>query len=126
MAPLPLQVTFRDMDPSDSVRARIEKRARKLRLFHPRVESCRVVVRAPHQHKHHGRLYNVRIDLKVPRRAIVINRASSARQSHADIYVAVRDAFNALDRRLEDVARRGRGEMKRHSLHVEDRPERQR
>lgn len=115
MTTLPLQIVFREMSPSDSVRARIEKRVAKLRLFYPRLESCRVVVRAPHRHRRHGRLYNIRIDVKAPLRAIVINRDSSARQSHADVYVAIRDAFDALDRRLEDAVRRSRGDVKSHS-----------
>lgn len=115
MAPLPLQITFRDMPSSDAVRARIERRAAKLRLFHPRIESCHVVVRAPKRRPNHERLYSVRIDVKAPRRPIVVNREPTLRGSHADIYVAIRDAFDALDRRLEDAARRDRGDVKGHS-----------
>jgi hypothetical protein len=73
-----------------------------------------VVVRAPHRHQRHGRLYNIRIDLKVPRRELVINRTPSADQAHRDIYVAIHDAFSALERRLEDIARRRRGDVKAH------------
>lgn len=115
MPDLPLQITFRDVAPSDAVRARIEKRVEKLRQFHPRLEACRVVVSAPHHHHRHGRLYSVRIDVKAPQRSIVINREPSARQSHADVYVAIRDAFDALDRRIEDTARRRRGDVKAHA-----------
>lgn len=115
MTALPLQITFRDMPASDAVRARIVKRVDELAQFHPRIMSCRVVVRAPHRHQHKGKLYSVRIDLKVPCREIVINRTPVARQAHQDIYVAIRDAFDALDRRLEDTARRRRGDVKSHA-----------
>lgn len=114
MTSLPLQITFRDMEPSEAVRARIVKRVTELEQFHQRIMSCRVVVRAPHRHQTKGRLYSVRIDLKVPRREIVINREPAARHAHEDIYVAIRDAFDALDRRLEDTARRRRGDVKAH------------
>jgi ribosome-associated translation inhibitor RaiA len=109
------QITFRDMPPSEAVSARIVERTAQLAKFHPRITSCRVVVRAPHRHSTKGRLYSIRIDLKVPRRDIVINRTPTPRQAHQDIYVAVRDAFDALDRRLEDTARRQRGDIKAHS-----------
>lgn len=114
MSSLPLQITFRDMPTSEAVRARILKRVEELEQFHPRIMWCRVVVRAPHRHQRKGRLYSVRIDLKVPRREIVINREPTARQAHEDVYVAIRDAFDALDRRLEDAARRRRGDIKAH------------
>lgn len=115
MSSLPLQITFRDMPSSDAVRARIIERVGELEQFFPRVMSCRVVIRAPHRRQRKGRLYSVRIDLKVPRREIVVNREPDANHAHEDIYVAIRDAFDALDRRLEDSARRRRGDIKAHA-----------
>lgn len=115
MNSLPLQITFRDMSPSDAVRARILERVSALGQLHSRILSCRVVVRAPHRRQRKGRLYSVRIDLKVPRREIVVNREPDANHSHEDIYVAIRDAFDALDRRLEDATRRRRGDVKTHA-----------
>lgn len=109
------QISFRDVPPSEAVRARILERAARLVKFHPRILSCRVVVCAPHRHGSKDHLYNIRIDLKVPRREIVVNRDAARRRAHPDIYVAVRDAFDALDRRLEDTARRLRGDIKAHS-----------
>lgn len=115
MIPLPLQITFRDTMPSDAVRSRIKRRAAKLRHFHPRIQSCRVVVRSSRQHPPLGHLYSIRIQVKAPRHSVVITHAPEPGPSQSDIYVAIRDAFDALDRRLEDVARRNRGELKAHS-----------
>lgn len=114
MSSLPLQITFRDMPTSEAVRARIIERVNELEQFHSRIMSCRVVIRAPHRHQRKGRLYSVRIDLKVPRREIIINREPALNHAHEDIYVAIRDAFDALGRRLEDTARRRRGDVKAH------------
>ena len=50
------------------------------------------------------------IDLKVPKGDIAVSR-----DHHEDIQVALRDAFAAARRKLEDVARRKRGEVKRRS-----------
>jgi ribosomal subunit interface protein len=106
---IPLQITFRNMLPSLAVRARIEEQAEKLVRFNDRLMSCRVVVRAPHRHHRKGRLYEVSIDAKVPGSEIAVNHAPGGNHAHQDIYVAVRDAFNALTRRLEDAARIRRG-----------------
>lgn len=111
---VPLQISFSNMDASDAVRARIEELAGRLDRFHDRIVSCRVVVRAPNRRQHKGKLYHVSIDVKVPGRDIVINREAPEHQAHQDVYVAIRDAFDALVRQLEDTARQRRGDVKSH------------
>lgn len=76
--------------------------------------SCRVVVRAPHRHQRKGRLYHVSVDLKVPGHEIAVTRDPPQHHAHQDIYVAIRDAFDAAIRRLEDGVRRRRGDVKEH------------
>lgn len=109
---IPLQITFRNMPASLAVRARIEEQAAKLTRFDDRLMSCRVVVRAPHRHHRKGKLYQVSIDAKVPGTEIAVNRDPGENHAHQDVYVAVRDAFNALTRRLEDASRIRRGDTK--------------
>ena len=112
--PIPMQITFRNMDPSDTVRARIEQEATKLSQMNNRLMSCRVVVEAPHRQHRQGTIYHVSIDAKVPGTEIAVNRDPGEHHAHEDVYVAVRDAFRALARRLEDVARERRGDVKTH------------
>lgn len=71
--------------------------------------SCRVTLGMIQRHKHQGRLFNVRVDVTLPGHEIVVNRDRSE-----DIYVALRDAFDHTKRKLEDVARRMRGDIKYH------------
>lgn len=111
---LPLQVTFRNMPPSKAVEAAIREKAAKLELFYGRLMSCRVVVESPHRHHHKGKLYHLRIDMTVPGGELVVNREPDKRASHKDIYVAIRDAFGAARRKLQDYARRRRGVVKVH------------
>jgi ribosomal subunit interface protein len=106
---IPLQITFRDMPPSPAVEDRIREKADKLGRFHDRIMGCRVVIEMVQRHKHQGKLHSVRIDLTVPGAELVANHAQ-----HEDIYVAVRDAFQAITRQLEDHARRLRGDVKTH------------
>jgi ribosome-associated translation inhibitor RaiA/cold shock CspA family protein len=107
---LPLQVAFRDMDRSEAVEADIRRHADKLETLCDRIMSCRVTVEAPARHKHQGKLYAVHIDLKVPGDEIT----STRHHEHEDVHVAVRDAFDAVKRRLEDYVRRTRGQVKQH------------
>lgn len=112
---IPLQISFSNMTPSDGVRARIDELAGRLDRFHDRIMSCRVVVSAPNRRQRSGRLYHVSIDLKLPGHEIAINRDPSQKQAHEDVYVAIRDAFEALVRRIEDVSRQQRGDIKTHN-----------
>ncbi|HEU0283169.1 MAG TPA: ribosome-associated translation inhibitor RaiA [Gallionella sp.] len=105
----PLQITIRDVDHSEALEARIRGKVKKLEEFSKHITSCRVVVEVPHKHHHQGKQFNVRIDIGVPGSEIAVNR------DHAeDVYVALRDAFDAAKRQLEDYARKLRGDIKTH------------
>ncbi|HEU0188950.1 MAG TPA: ribosome-associated translation inhibitor RaiA [Gallionella sp.] len=106
---IPLQITIRDVEHSEALETHIRDKANKLDEFFQHIMSCRVVVEVPHKHHNQGKQFNVRIDIGVPGSEIVVNR------DHAeDVYVALRDAFDAAKRRLEDYARKIRGDVKRH------------
>jgi len=110
-----LQITFRNIDASPSVEARIRERARELEQFFDRIVSCRVVIEAPNRRRH-GDLFHVRVDLKIPGKEIVVKRDPPEHHAHEDIYVAVRDCFDAVRRQLEDYVRRRRGDVKAHEV----------
>lgn len=109
---IPLQISFRNMDASDAVEADIRDKVGRLDRFHERITSCRVIVDAPHRHHHKGKLFDVRIDITVPGEEIVVQRSGPENHAHEDVYVAVRDAFNAPTRRLQDHVRRTTGRVK--------------
>lgn len=134
---IPLKITFRNMPPSKAIEDNVREKAAKLDSFSDRIMSCRVIVEAPHRHHHKGKAYEVRIDLTVPGAELVINRAPkrlaaaklelasdekalaeshepSKHAAHEDVYVAIRDAFNAAGRKLQDYARRHSGAVKVH------------
>jgi cold shock CspA family protein len=72
------------------------------------------LVESPHRRHHQGRLYHVRVELAVPGRSIVVNREPHEHHEHEDVYVAVRNAFDAVRRQLEDHVRESRGFTKTH------------
>ena len=118
---LPLEVTFRDLEPSDAVRTRIERKAAELERFDDRILSCRVLVEAHHRHHRKGRLYHVRVEIDVAGGFIVVSREPGAAHEHEDVYVAIRDAFAAAVRRVEDYVRRRRGDTKTHEVRAHGR-----
>ncbi len=103
------QISFQGMEPSADVQARVMDRIAKLEEFHNRITSCRVVISAPHRHGRKGRIYTVHIDVGVPGRELVVNREPGKDHAHEDVFVAIRDAFNAMQRQLEDHVRKRSG-----------------
>jgi len=113
---IPLQITFRGIPKSEAVEARIREKVDKLERFNSRIMSCRVAVESEHQSHHQGNQYHIRIDITVPGKELVISREHHDNHAHEDIYVAIRDAFNAATRQLEEHARIRRGDVKSHNL----------
>ena len=104
--PIPVQIKFLNIPASDAVEAEIRKRADKLQQFSDRIQRCDVIVETSGKHKQQGHQYEVRIDLSVPGAEIVLNRT----HSNENIYVAVRDAFDAATRKVQEHFQVPRGD----------------
>jgi len=91
------------LQPSDALYNSIKEKAEKLDRYYAHIMSCRVVLELAGRHKRHGKQFSVRIDLKVPGEEIVITH-----EHDEDVQVALRDAFDAARRRLEDFGRQQR------------------
>ncbi len=136
---IPLQITFKNMEPSEVIEAHIRDAAQKLDEFYDKITACRVLVETPHRHHRKGKQHHVRIDLTVPDTEFVIKRSPklltdsptrfrkalnevelepsrelSKYATHDDIQLTIRDAFDAARRKLQDYARRRRGVVKAH------------
>lgn len=107
-------VTYRNMEASEAIDQRIQDRIVKLERLFGHVIGCRVAVEAPHRHHRQGKTFRVRVHATLPGREIVAARDPGEDHAHEDVYVAIRDAFDAVERRLEDHARRRRGAVKTH------------
>lgn len=114
MTKVPTEITFRDIEPSPAIEDRVHREVSKLERVHQRITGCRVMIEAHHRHRHKGKIYHVRIDLTVPGSEIVVSRDPERDHSHEDVYVAIRDAFAAARRRLQDASRVMRGDVKTH------------
>ena len=113
---VPVQITFRDMHPSEAIEAGVRGRVEQLERVFDRMTSCHVTIEKPHRHQHQGRLFHVHIDVILPGGEVVVGRDASEHHANVDPHVAVRDAFDVLRRRLEDHVRRQRGAVKTHAV----------
>jgi ribosomal subunit interface protein len=106
----PLQITSRSVELTPAIEGAIRERAERLERFFQPIIACRVVVETPHRHQHKGHQHNVRLDITVPGEEIVVRR-----EPREDLYVAIRDAFDAARRRLKARGRKQRN----HHIHGE-------
>ena len=127
---LPVQITFRSLEQFDEVAEWVRAEVAKLETFYNRIMRCRVAIEVPHRHHRSGNPYHVRIDLTVPGEEIVVKRGPSLTRSaahwgeaaikkhwevqspHKDLRLAIKDAFKAAARQLQDYARCQRGDVK--------------
>lgn len=107
---IPLQISLHGIEHSNALYNAIHEKAAKLDRYYEHVMSCRVVLELGSRHQHKGRQYTVRIDLKVPGGEIAVTK-----EHGEDVQIALRNAFDAARRRLEDYARGQRGDVKHHA-----------
>ncbi|MFZ5790202.1 MAG: HPF/RaiA family ribosome-associated protein [Pseudomonadota bacterium] len=110
-----LTISYRNLAPSPSLEMAVRRRAAKLlKLGRDRLIACHVVIAAPNRRRQQGKLYAVNLRLEMPRGSIPVNRNPPLDHAHEDAHVAIRDAFDAALRRLEEFRRRFDGRAKRH------------
>ena len=97
---VPSKITFRNMSSSPAVEEAIRERVSKLAQLYSRIAYCDVVIEAPHRHKSHGNHFKVRVALGVPGKELVVGRNPDD-ATHADVYLSIRDAFEAARRQLD-------------------------
>lgn len=106
----PLQITFKNFPHSDAVEQLVRKKVQKLERFCDRISAFHVVLEIQHHHHHQGNHYGVRLDIRVPGEEFAVTAPHHDNQAHEDVYVAIRDAFNAAQRQLQDYMRIRRGD----------------
>lgn len=108
-----IEVSFLDMRPSKALYDDISRHALQLERFAPTLTDCRISVRHSEARHHTGNHYRVLARVSMPGGQFEAGR-ETGNDTHADVYVAVRDTFAALRRQLQDFLRVRRGEVKHH------------
>ena len=106
-----LEISYKNMTSSESLERQVRERFAQLEKIFDRLTSCRVVIeKAPEE----GKTFHVRVDMVAPGREIVVRRDPGDNRAHSDAHVAIRDAFDAARRQLQDHVRRMEGHVKTH------------
>lgn len=105
------QITYRHMEHSPAMDARIAELVGKLTTLNPKITSCHVIVDQVDRHKTKGNQFEVHVVLHVPGRGEVV----ATRRSHEDPYLALNEAFDTVTRELEKEIELLRGDVKRHT-----------
>jgi len=98
-----LRIRWRGLARSGAVEALIRAKAVQLDAFYPGLTACHVAIEAPDPRQCHAGRICVSIDVRAPQHQVIVNR------EHVDAGVALREAFEAVARKLEALARRDRG-----------------
>jgi cold shock CspA family protein/ribosome-associated translation inhibitor RaiA len=112
----PLKITSRDFALSAAFETEIREKAAGLETYYPRLSGCEVTARAPaikHHHRGGPGPFLVNIWLTLPGRELVTHR-----QAETELSRAIREAFDAVRRQLEDYAPEQRGAVKSHELRL--------
>ena len=104
--PATVQIAFHGMDHSPAMEAQVRHRVDELAQFSDRIVACKVALEATQRRQLHGKIYRIRIELVVPGGEIVVSQEPGMNHAHEDLSVAIRDAFAAARRQLQDRMRR--------------------
>ncbi|HVP99502.1 MAG TPA: HPF/RaiA family ribosome-associated protein [Roseiarcus sp.] len=111
----PVEVVFRHCDATDEIRSEIAAQVERLEKFSPRITSCRVVVTGPQTRHRSGGLFQVELFIAMPEhKDIVVDKQHADTPEREHALVAIREAFAAAARQIEDAMRDMRSEVKSH------------
>lgn len=115
----PLEISFHNMDRTEMVASRLRERVARLEKFYGRATSCHVTVEIPHRRKQTGNTYQVRIEVRVPGTELTVNNRPGDVNAHEDVLVAIRDAFDAMERQMKKWKLKASGDVKVHDQPVQ-------
>jgi ribosome-associated translation inhibitor RaiA len=99
----PLCLTFRHVEFSPALAARVRDLAERLDYLHGRIIRCEVLIMAPAD-RCNGKALRVSVEITIPGGVINAKSAQAVQPQHSDVYVALDIAFDNVARQLQDEA----------------------
>jgi len=100
----PLEIHFHGIEKSEAVEERVREKVSKLEKHFGRMTRCRVVLEAPHRSPQKPKVFQVKIEISLPRRQpIVVCHEREGAHAHEELPLAIRDAFEAALRKVDDA-----------------------
>lgn len=113
---VPPEIAFRNVEPTDDLKAKILAGIDKLEKVYDRLVSCRVMVEETNPGRQTGKMHHIRLDIGVPGHEVVINRNSPENPATEDLTTAINEAFDKAWRQLRELKKQQRGEVKAQEL----------
>jgi len=104
-----VDIVVKNVESTEAIQSRIQRNVEKLPLFHNNIEFCKVIVDVPQKHKYQGKLFTVHIEIGVPKKRLVVNR-----KVDENLYIAIREAFAAMKRQLDEYNHKQKNHIKQH------------
>ncbi|HEY4114772.1 MAG TPA: HPF/RaiA family ribosome-associated protein [Rhizomicrobium sp.] len=112
---IPLEIVFHGMKPSAAVEALVREHVGKLEKRFEHIIGCRVAIEIPHRQHRTGNVPEVHIEIRVPRKELVISREPHKvkdRRAKIDVNAVLKDAFGAAEKQLTEYKRQLNGDVK--------------
>lgn len=100
-----VDVRFHGIERSAAIEQAVRTKVDKLAKHLTRMTSCRVAIEVPQRSAEKPKVYQIKIEIGVPRRSVVVV-SHECQGSHAseDLPLAIRDAFQAALRKVDSLS----------------------
>ena len=100
-----LEVHFHGIEKSEAIEERVREKVAKLRKHFSRMSSCRVAIEVPQRTADKPKVYQIKIEISVPRRApVVVSHERIGSHANEELPLAIRDAFEAALRKVDGMS----------------------
>jgi len=100
-----IEVHFHGIQKSVALEQQVRERVAKLKRHFARMNSCRVAIEVPQRTPEKPKVYQVKIEIGVPRRApLVVSHERTGSHANVELPRAIRDAFEAALRKVDGMS----------------------
>jgi ribosomal subunit interface protein len=99
---IPVQITFRNVEPSVAVEEHIIQQVQKLSQYSHQIRNAKILISLPHHHHRHGNTYHARIDLWVGGEELIV----SDHHDSEDLYHTIHLSFKVAARMVRELESR--------------------
>ena len=100
-----VEVHFHGIEKSEAVEQRVREKVAKLKKHFTQMTSCRVAVEVPQRKADRPKIYQIKIEIGVPRRApVIVSHERTGSHANEDLPLAIREAFEAALRKVDGMS----------------------
>ena len=94
-------ISYQNLDHSPVVEDLVRERIEALEKRYDRITGCEVTMDAPQKRKRHGRVFRVRLNLRLPGQDLSVSREVAQGSAQDDLILAVNRAFSAAEKAVK-------------------------